>query len=90
MTIQLTSDRYALVAAGKNWALFWPRRAWAAMPYDERLALILDQHLLFDVDRRAAHLTEQCPAPLSSGKALSGRDRQPTAPAPEQRLPDDD
>jgi hypothetical protein len=80
MTIKLTSGRYVLVAAGKKWALFWPRRAWAAMPFDERLALILDQHLLFDVDRPAARLTGQRPAPLRPGKALSGRDRQPAVP----------
>jgi hypothetical protein len=75
MTITLTSDRYVLVAAGKKWALFWPRRAWAAMPDDDRLALILDQHLLFDVDKRSLRQREQRPEPLPPGKALSGRDR---------------
>ena len=80
MTIKLTSDRYVLVAAGKQWALFWPRRAWAALPGGERLALILHQHFLFDVDRRAARLPRQRPEPLPPAKALSGRHRQPAAP----------
>ena len=80
MTIKLTSDRYLIVAAGKKWALFWPRRAWAALPDDERRALILHQHFLFDVDRPAARLARQRPAPLPPAKALSGRDRQPAAP----------
>ena len=80
MTIKLTSDRYVLVAAGKKWALFWPRRAWAALPGDERLALILHQHFLFDVDSPPARQVRQRPNPLSPAKALSRRDRQPAAP----------
>lgn len=61
MTIRLRHDRYALVAVGKTWAMYWPERAWASFSVAERMALIVGQHALFD---RAEHASsaQQSPA----------------------------
>jgi hypothetical protein len=52
MTIRLRRDRYALVAVGKKWALYWPERAWISLSVEERMALIVGQHALFERHER--------------------------------------
>lgn len=58
MTIRLRHDRYALVAVGKTWAMYWPERAWASLSVQERMALIVGQHALFERDERTSPAQE--------------------------------
>lgn len=61
MTIRLRQDRYALVAVGKTWAMYWPERAWASLSVAERMALIVGQHALFERDEPSSS-AQQRPA----------------------------
>jgi hypothetical protein len=61
MTIRLRHNRYALVAVGKTWAMYWPERAWARLSVAERMALIVGQHALFDRAERSSS-AQQTPA----------------------------
>jgi hypothetical protein len=54
MTIRLRRDRYALVAVGKTWAMYWPERAWVSFSIQERMALIVGQHALFERHERCS------------------------------------
>ena len=54
MTIRLRRDRYALVAVGKKWAMYWPERAWVSFSVQERMALIVGQHALFERHERSS------------------------------------
>jgi hypothetical protein len=59
MTTRLRNDRYRPVGAGKTWVLFWPQKAWVALSLEERIALIVDQQALFEIDRRSLSTPEK-------------------------------